>query len=290
MFLFQWLRGITALLLYLVNIVVWCVPVILLAFIKVIPLKFHLPLVNKAIGMCADSWVWVNIQIQYFIHPTKIQVSNLPQLSMSDWYLIICNHKSGVDILLLQSLFYKKIPLLRFFLKQQLIWVPLMGIAWWALDFPFMRRYSRSFIEKHPHLKGKDLTSTQKACEKFQHLPVSIVNFVEGTRYSRDKHKSQSSPFKHLLKPKAGGIAFTLSAMQQKLNKVLNVTIHYPQSEPTLWDYLCGKLDAIIIDVKLETVDDLNQRSYFDNPNDREIFQQWLNQRWEEKDEWLDSH
>ena len=142
MFLFQWLRGITALLLYLVNIVVWCVPVILLAFIKVIPLKFHLPLVNKMIGMCADSWVWVNIQIQCFIHPTKIQVSNLPQLSMSDWYLIICNHKSGVDILLLQSLFYKKIPLLRFFLKQQLIWVPLMGIAWWALDFPFMRRYS----------------------------------------------------------------------------------------------------------------------------------------------------
>ena len=111
------------------------------------------------------------------------------------------------------------VPFLKFFLKKELIWVPILGIAWWALDFPFMKRYSAAVLKKRPHLRGKDIEITRQACKKFKSLPVSIMNFVEGTRFTREKHDKQKSPFTHLLKPKAGGIGFVLSTMGEQLQQ-----------------------------------------------------------------------
>src|SRR3546814_9530339 len=113
--------------------------------------------------------------------------------------------------------FNRRIPLLKFFLKQELIKVPLLGLAWWALDFPFRKRFTRAEIEANPSLKGKDLETTRKACEKFKEMPTSVMNFFEGTRFTQAKHDQQQSPYEFLLKPKAGGTAFALSAMDGKL-------------------------------------------------------------------------
>ena len=284
------IRGLLSLTAYIINTVFWCTPVILFAFLKLIPISFYLPIVNTAIQFCANSWVAINSKIQSLLHPVTVITTPLPELSEDESYLLICNHQSGIDILLLQALFHGKIPLLRFFLKQQLIWVPLMGIAWWALDFPFMRRYSRSFLEKYPHLKGKDLESTKRACEKFKTIPVTIVNFVEGTRYTSTKYSKQNPPFEYLLKPKAGGVAFTLSAMENKLKKLIDVSIHYNTNEPSLWQYFCGRLDTVQINVQTESVEPLQGKDYFGNDNDRQSFQLWLNQRWQQKDQWLKKH
>lgn len=220
---------------------------------------------------------------------TKFEVSGLEGVSTKDWYLVISNHRSWVDILVLQRVFNRKIPFLKFFLKKELIWVPFLGLAWWALDFPFMHRYSKALIAKRPDLKGKDLENTRKACEKFKHKPVSIMNFVEGTRLTDEKHKRQAKQFQHLLKPKAGGIAFVLGAMGEQLHKLLDVTIHYPDGTPSYWDFVSGKVRRIQVQVKVQSIADLLNsdafgHDYFENPSQRVKFQRWLTELWLEKD------
>ena len=118
-------------------------------------------------------------------------------LARHEWYLMTSNHQSWADILVLQKVTNRRVPSLKFFLKQELIWVPLLGLAWWALDFPFMKRYSRAQLEKRPELKGKDMETTRKACEKYAHYPVSVMNFFEGTRFTEEKHRQQNSPYRH---------------------------------------------------------------------------------------------
>ncbi len=67
-------------------------------------------------------------------------MQGVDSLHQRGWYLVSSNHQSWVDILVLQRIFHGRIPFLKFFLKQELIWVPVIGLAWWALDFPFMKR------------------------------------------------------------------------------------------------------------------------------------------------------
>ena len=167
--------------------------------------------------------------------------------------------------------------------------MPILGIAWWALDFPFMKRYSRAFLNNHPQFKGKDIEITKKACEKFKTIPVSITNFLEGTRFTPEKHRQQLSPYRHLLKPKSGGIAFVLSAMGEKLNTLLDVTIVYPRSSPTFWDFMSGKIDEISVKVKALPISDALMGDYFTDAGFRSGFQNWVNTLWAEKDRTMDS-
>ena len=207
----------------------------------------------------------------------------------------MANHQSWVDILVLQRVFNREIPFLKFFLKKELIWVPVLGLTWWALDFPFMRRYTKDFLAKNPHMKGKDMDTTRRACEKFQHKPVSIMNFVEGTRFTETKHRRQQSPFTHLLKPRAGGIAFVLSAMGDKLHKLIDVTIDYPDGVPTFWDFVCGRVKQVRVNISVTPIKEIMDggffsETYFADPAQRARFQTWLNGRWKHKDELLSSY
>lgn len=84
--------------------------------------------------------------------------------------------------MVLCCVFKDRIPMPKFFLKQQLLYVPFIGMACWALDMPFMRRYSREYLLRHPHKRGQDLATTRRSCEKFRAVPTTVVNYVEGTR------------------------------------------------------------------------------------------------------------
>jgi 1-acyl-sn-glycerol-3-phosphate acyltransferase len=194
-----------------------------------------------------------------------------------------------VDILVLQYVLNRKIQPLKFFLKQELIWVPVIGLAWWALGFPFMKRYSKAYLEKHPEKKGKDLETTRKTCAKFRHNPVGIFNFVEGTRFTEGKHAQQQSPFKYLLKPKAGGIAFVLDAMGEQLESIVNVTIHYPAGRPGFWDLLCGNVRDVVVhfeEIKIPPA--FIGKNYDQDGEYRLQFQGWINQLWLDKDALLE--
>lgn len=279
-------KGTLSLLLYTLNTLFWFIPLMCLAVLKLLPINRWQAWMSYLIDAIAVAWISLNNLTTRVFTAIKWRVEGLESLSRKDWYLIVANHQSWADILILQNIFNRKIPFIKFFLKKELLYVPFMGLAWWALDFPFMKRYSKQLLKKRPELQGKDIETTRKACEKFRFKPVSIMNFVEGTRFTQAKHDKQQAPFNHLLKPKAGGTAFVLGTMGEQLHKLLDVTIHYPQGIPSFWDYISGKVHAITVNIKVlpiskELIGDYNDQAY------RERFQQWLNQLWVEKDQQL---
>jgi 1-acyl-sn-glycerol-3-phosphate acyltransferase len=193
-----------------------------------------------------------------------------------------------VDIIVLQHLLNRRIPMLKFFLKQQLIYVPVIGLAWWALDFPFMRRHSDAYLRAHPEKRGEDLKAARIACRKFAVVPTSVMNFAEGTRFTAAKHRAQHSPYRRLLKPKTGALALALSVLGDKFNSLLNITIVYPDGAPTFWEFLCGKVGEIRVHVEDIPISKELSGNYED-VEFRKQFQNWLNALWEEKDMRLES-
>lgn len=243
---------------------------------------------NRVLNFLAITWIGINNIILGITRKIDWQVTGTDNLRTDRWYLVLSNHQSWTDILVLQKILHRKTPFIKFFLKKELIWVPIMGLAWWALDFPFMKRYTSSFLEKHPHLKGKDIEITKKACAKFRDMPFSIMNFVEGTRFTPQKHDRQGSPYRNLLKPKSGGIGFVFSTMGEYLTSILNVTIAYPGGPYSFWDFICGRTREILVDVEEIPVSQELIGDYINDPVHREKFQGWLNGLWEDKDRKID--
>ncbi len=285
-FLPHWLRGTLTLALIAANTLFWFGPVLLLAFAKLlIPLSAWRKGCTVLLIQIASLWIDFNNALLKGLHRIEWDVEGADDLNPRDWYLVTCNHQSWADILVVQKLFNRKIPMLKFFLKQELIWVPFIGVAWWALDFPFMKRYSAEQVAKNPALKGKDLETTRQACEKFKTTPVTVFNFMEGTRLTPEKQQRQGSPYTHLLKPKAGGAAFVLGAMGEQLHTLLNVTIHYPGDDLDFWHFLCGRVRQVVVRIeKLAIPQHFLSRDYLNDESFRQEFQQWVSQLWQEKD------
>ena len=290
--LFHKIRGSLALVAIFFNTFFCILPLYLLVLLKLL-FKSNGAQVALSHGLVriAEFWTGVNNLIIRVFSQIRWQVEGLDNLSKQQWYFVISNHQSWADILTLQRIFNRRIPLLKFFLKQELRKVPMLGDAWWALDFPFMKRHSREEIEKNPSLKGSDLATTRAACEKFAMFPTSVMNFVEGTRFTKQKHDQQQSPYQHLLKPKAGGAAFTLGAMSGHLRTLLDVTIIYPKGVPrTLLAFLGGAQKNIQVIVQQHQIPDwASQGDYENDPVFRERFQQWMGTLWADKDALLAS-
>ena len=282
-------RGCLSLLFYILNTVFWCVPLFVLAAAKAaVPLESWVQRCNRMLNAIAENWIWVNNQNQKLVGNTHWDVQGLKTMEQSQWYLVLANHQSWVDILVLQRIFHRKIPFLKFFIKKELLWFPILGQAWWAMDFPFVKRYTKSYLQKKPHLKGKDIETTRKACRKFKKNPISIMNFVEGTRFTDEKHRRQQSPFAHLLRPKAGGIAFVLGSMGEQIHRVLDVTIVYPDGVSSFWALLCGEIRKVKVRVRSLPVGTELLGDYANDGNFRAGLQRWLNNIWEEKNRYID--
>ncbi|OOG57421.1 acyltransferase [Rhodanobacter sp. C03] len=279
------LRTPLVMLLLAANIVLHVLPLFALTLVKVVlPIRAIRLVCSRALIVIAESWIAVNSRMFEWFTRTRWQIEGLTNLHHDGNYLVLCNHQSWVDIPVLQKIFNRRIPFLRFFLKSQLIWVPLLGPAWWALDFPFMKRYSKEMLAAHPELQGKDMEATRRACEKFRHMPVSVMNFVEGTRFTPVKHDAQSSPYRHLLRPKAGGVAFVLDAMGDALHAILDVTIVYPNGPCTMMDLIAGRIRDIRVHVRELPINHELHGDYEGDAAFRACFQTWVNTLWDEKD------
>ena len=285
------LRGALAVLLILINTLLFLPLLLLVALAKlIIPVRPFRKVCTIALNTIAWYWIGFNNTLVKLLHRVEWDVRGAEKLSKEHWYFVTCNHQSWADIPAIQFVLNSKIPLLKFFLKKQLIWVPLLGVAWWALDFPFMHRHTKEQIAKRPELKGKDIEATKAACEKFRYTPVTIFNFMEGTRFTPEKHQRQNSPYKHLLKPRAGGTAFVFGAMGEMIHTMLDVTIVYPGGRPGIWDYLCGRVRKIVIDIRTREVPE--RFLGMDYENNREVrvdFQRWVSEIWAEKDQRIET-
>ncbi|MBN8713443.1 MAG: acyltransferase [Xanthomonadales bacterium] len=272
-----------------ISLLAHVLPLFALTLVKLlIPLRSVRRVLSRALVRIAESWIGVNNALFDLFTRVQWDIHGLEGLDRTRSYLVLCNHQSWVDIAAMQKVFNRRIPFLRFFLKQQLIWVPLLGAAWWALDFPFMRRYSSSVVLRHPELRGKDMEATRRACRKFRHVPVSMVSFAEGTRFTPAKHAAQTSPFRHLLRPRAGAVAYVLDAMGDALHGIVDVTLIYPDGPCTMLDLLLGRLHRVHVRVRALPIGEELRGDYNEDTTFRGRVKAWLNALWREKDAYMD--
>ncbi|MBB5204818.1 1-acyl-sn-glycerol-3-phosphate acyltransferase [Inhella inkyongensis] len=285
------LLGVISALLLGVNTIVWCTPLFALSILKfVLPWAVVRRLIDPWLNRIAKSWIACNSAWMLLTHRARWDVQGLEGLKSGGWYMVNCNHQSWVDIFVLQRVFNRHIPFLKFFLKQELIWVPMIGLAWWALDFPFMRRHGKAALRKNPELRHQDMETTRRSCARFALVPTSVMNFAEGTRFTPAKHAQQSSPYRHLLKPKGGALALALNVMGERFRALLDVTIVYPDGVPSYWDMACGRMGRVIVRVQEREVPAaFLQGDYSEDPEYRKEFQAWLGQIWAEKDQLIES-
>jgi 1-acyl-sn-glycerol-3-phosphate acyltransferase len=287
----QLLRLIFVSTLLITSLVLHAVPLLLLSVLKLLPMAAVRARISAWLVALSESWIAGNDLLMDHLTGTRVEVEygGLP-LEKRGWYLVVANHQSWVDIPILQRVLLHRIPFLKFFLKQQLIWVPLLGLVWWALDFPFMRRYSRAELARRPELKGRDLEATRKACARFRQIPVSVMNFVEGTRFTGDKHAAGGAAFKHLLAPRAGGVAYVLEAMGDAIDTLVDVTIDYPDGVPSMVDLLSGRVQRVRVRVHSTAVPQaLRGGDYENDAGHRMRLQAWVNGLWQAKDAELDA-
>ncbi|MEO0616734.1 MAG: acyltransferase [Pseudomonadota bacterium] len=283
----QQLTGVIALIAVVSNIVFWFIPIMVFAIVRfVLPFAAVRRFTSRMLMACGENWISVNSWLLETTQGTKFHITGTENLRRQEWYLIASNHQSWVDIVVLQRVFNRRIPFLKFFIKHVLIWVPFLGQAWWAMDMPFMKRYSRKFLEKNPHLKGKDLEATRKSCERFAEVPTSVINFVEGTRFTAEKHAKTNSPYTNLLPPRAGGIAFALSVMGEQFRSLLDVTIVYPGGSKSFWQMCTGELKDVVVDVREISIEPwMSEGDYLEDAEFRGRFQTWLTALWVAKDQ-----
>ena len=282
--------GILSTVLVVGNVMVNCIPLFLMGAVRVL---FKLTGASRAeqamarhMDLIIDSWVGFNRLLFRALGLTEVEITweDAEDLSRDNWYMVVSNHQSWTDILILQTELFKPIPPLKFFTKRQLLWIPLLGQAMWLLDFPYVRRMSRSQIEANPALLEVDRKATLEACAKFSSHPTSALNFLEGTRFTTDKHEAQDSPrFQHLLNPKTGGLTQVLSALDGKLHKLLDITIDYPDGVPSFWEFMQGRCSKVTMRIRCQEIP-TDIRSAGSDDERRTATNRWVEDLWLEKD------
>ena len=279
-------KGVICFLILLTNTLVLATLMIPLGIIKfLIPIKSLRISFTKMIIKIGEIWISVNsIWVLKILNP-KIQIKGFESLNKNEWYLTTSNHQSWADIFMVQMLTNRKIPMLKFFMKHVLIYVPVIGICWWALDMPFLKRYTKEQIKKNPKLKGRDFKEMRKSLNHYSLHPVSVFSYAEGTRFTHKKHAAQESPYKNLLKPKEGGMALALSVIPS-IKFLIDITIIYESPKRSFWDYLCGRLKNIKIFVKkIEIPKEFLNEKLAEDDRLRSNFKAWLNNIWKDKDD-----
>jgi 1-acyl-sn-glycerol-3-phosphate acyltransferase len=277
----------SVILLLLLNTLILIGPMMLIALLKlVLPGKALRTACSRGVMWVAETWAEIDKLIFATLTPTVWDIRGGEGLRRDRSYLVVSNHQSWVDIPALVQAFNRKTPYFKFFLKQELIWVPFLGLAFWALDYPFMKRYSKAYLARHPEMAGQDLEITKRACARFKDLNVTVVNYLEGTRFTAAKQAQQGSPYQHLLKPKAGGVAFTLATLGPQLDALLDVTLVYPgQRAPGFWKLISGQVPKVIMDIRTRELDPaLWAGDYQGDAEFRQYVQGWVSQLWQDKD------
>lgn len=235
--------------------------------------------------MCYRAWVsGCTLWFKYMLNTTW-QLDHSQPISQQEWHLVVANHRSWVDVFILLAQLNGRVPMPRIFMKDTLIWLPLLGTATKLMGFPQVKRYSKAQLAKRPELADVDRQTTENACRPLMAAPSSVLSFVEGTRFSQVKHSSQASPYQQLLRPKAGGVWMVLNAMPNYFKTITDVTIVYPGKTPSYWDLLCGR--SVQAYVKVRDIEIPATFRAMQGEHDKSAFYTWFNTYWHAKDERL---
>lgn len=285
------LRGILASLLLVLNTIATCVPLYLMGAVRpLFPARSRTSL-SRRMDRLIDFWVGNNRKWFGLLDLMSIELTweGDEALSNDQWYLVVSNHQSWTDIVILQNTLWRRVPPIKFFTKRQLIWVPFLGLAMWFLDFPYVRRMSREQIAANPGLAELDRQATLKACEKFREHPNTVLNFPEGTRFTPAKHLNQVARFQNLLNPKIGGLTYVSEGLRNQLHKLLDITIVYLGPTPTFWDLMQGRCPPVQILVQCRDLPE-SLRETLSLEERRARLGPWMEDIWHDKDQRLQRH
>lgn len=239
-----------------------------------------------------NSWLGVNNWLIDQVLPHlkwDISIDESLALSLDGRYLMTCNHQSWVDTTVNQYFGLTRMPLTRFFTKWELIFIPFVGQAFKILGFPMMKRHSKEQIAQNPELKYRDLEEARKACEQLLSQPFTLLNYLEGTRFTPEKQAKQGSPYKHLLKPKAGGLALALGILGTQIDALVDMTIVYPDGAPDYHDFWLGNVSHIAVNLrKIDIPAWVLSGNYEEDEEYRARFQRWVDELWTEKDQLIE--
>ncbi|MBL37140.1 MAG: acyltransferase [Xanthomonadales bacterium] len=282
----RFLRVPLAPLLILAATLVLIVPMIVAAAVKLLlPFTSTRRLGRRIVAGIAEMWMWIVVRCFRISYRTRIEVTGDTDFDRSHSYLLLCNHLSWVDVPVLLWAFCGQLPFYRFFLKRSLIWMPLLGIAFWALEYPFIRFRSREYLERHPEKRGEGLETARRACERLEGVPSTIVNFPEGAINTPERHRRQRPGHRNLLRAHAGGPSLVISAMGEQLDALLDVTIQYPDGPPSVADFMLDRVERVRVHVRRIPIPDaLVGGNYQDDPEFRAGFRAWINDLWRSKD------
>lgn len=284
------IRGAVSMFLFSLNVLLFPILVILFAgFCALLPTK-RLRLAGRTrLARAPFPWTSINNSIMAISNHGKWDVQLPNDLQTDRPYLLICNHSTWIDILVLYKIFNRTIQPIKFFMKKELLWsLPMAGLACKAIGFPFLERHSSQAVKKNPSLRGKDIATTRACCQRFLEIPSSLMIFAEGTRYTPSKASKQKSPYKHLLKPKAGGMSIVLEEMHHHLAGILDVTIAYDTNDIGFWNFVKGGFKQIHVRSRIIPITDNLIGNYNENRKFRVQLQHWLNDVWQQKDATID--
>ncbi|HAD05470.1 MAG: hypothetical protein A2091_03180 [Desulfuromonadales bacterium GWD2_61_12] len=290
-FLPGWFFGLLAFLLYFVNTVLWIGLLLLAALVKILlPLSRWRQGCDDVILACGRRWIAGCNWLTATLYDIAWEIEGEAPLDPQQWYLVVANHQSWVDVMVFMAVFGHRLPFPKVFSKREILWLPFIGAAVWALGFPLLKRYPQKLLERRPELRGHDREIARQACRRATARPTTLVNFLEGTRLTPAKHAARHSPFRHLLPPRAGGVALVDAVLGEKLAAVVDLTIVYPAGRPTFWHFLCGRVRRVTVRLREVPVPPaLRQGDYETDAGCRDGYQRWVTQLWQEKDVWMDA-
>lgn len=285
-------KGLLGIILITINTVVVCIPLLIVCPIKLIsPKNLRKFWDRKLDHWVIDGWVGTNRLIFRWLGLTEVSITwkGDQEISRQQWYMVISNHQSWTDILVLQTTLFDRIPPIKFFTKRQLIWVPFVGVAMWLLGFPYVRRMSKAQATRSASKGVKsDRQATLDACERFRNHPTTVLNFLEGTRFTPEKHRRQTARFKHLLNPKVGGLSYVMGGLNNHLHKLVDITVLYPEGTPTFWEFMQGLCPRV--DLRIDCYDiPADLRNVDDDATQRKLLAPWIDDLWREKDQRIEA-
>ena len=281
-------KGVLTIVLLTINSAMVCVPLLIIVPIKLIsPTALRQYWDRLLDRIVIDGWVGANRYVFRILKLMSVDVHwrGDAELSRDQWYMVISNHQSWTDILVLQTSLFERIPPIKFFTKRQLIWVPFVGVAMWLLGFPYVRRDSRAQAAKRV-VKGRksDRQATIDACERFRAHPTTVLNFLEGTRFTPEKHARQPARYNHLLNPKIGGLSYVMGGMNTRLHKLIDITIYYPHGTPTFWEFVQGNCPGVTLQVDCHDIPE-HLRGTANDSQQRKLLAPWIDDLWRSKDQ-----
>ncbi len=269
------------------NTIVIATPIMLLALIRlVLPLNSVKIGIDRLNQILYDLWVHGNSLTLALTNKIEWRISGDTPDELRRSCIIISNHLSCTDIVLVCQFYRGRIPFTKYFLKHSLLYIPFIGQACLALGMPFMRRYSKQELIKNPALLQKDIQTTKTACRRLSFPPSSLVNFVEGTRFTPEKAALAKSPYQHLMPPKPAALAVTLGEIGPQLQCILNTTLLYPDNpEKPFIDLLKGRLRTVIAHIEILPITADLCGDYSNDKPFKRSFTLKLRALWQQKDE-----